>query len=151
MARALTIHQPYAELIRTGRKRCENRTWMTGYRGPLYIHAGKSRDWLTLDREDKLDTAYNIAIDHMAFGAIVALATLVDCVHIDRVAQPHIAAKYPWLEEHEHTHGPWCWILDKVTPLVPRPWRGAQGLFSIDEDELNRVANEALGVVEERN
>ena len=148
MTKCLTIAQPYAFLIQTGVKRVENRTWMTGYRGPLYIHAGKSRDWLTLDREDKFDTAYNISIDQLAFGAIVALATLVDCVHIGRVAQPHIAAKYPWLEAHEHTQGPWCWILDKVTPLVPRPWRGAQGLFNVDEEELNRQANAALGVLE---
>jgi activating signal cointegrator 1 len=144
MAKALTIAQPYAHLISAGAKRVENRTWMTGYRGPLYIHAGKSRDWLTLDREDKVDTAYNIAVDRMAFGAIVALATLVDCVHIDRVAQPHVAAKYPWLEDHEHTSGPWCWILDKVAPIGPWPWRGAQGLFNVDEDELNRQTNEAF-------
>lgn len=33
--KALTIHQPYAELIRRGEKVIENRTWPTSYRGPL--------------------------------------------------------------------------------------------------------------------
>jgi hypothetical protein len=44
--KALTICQPYAELIARGEKVIENRTWPTSYRGPLLIHAGKSREWL---------------------------------------------------------------------------------------------------------
>jgi len=143
--KALTICQPYAELIARGKKRVENREWMTGYRGPLYIHAGKSRDWLNADDDGK---EYGIPVSAMAFGAVIAIATLVDCVHIDRVDQPHVAAKYPWLKEHEHTEGTWCWILDKVSPLGPWPWRGAQGLFDIDDEELNRVANRELAIAE---
>jgi ASCH domain-containing protein len=38
--RALTIRQPYAELIMRGEKRAEYRSWCTGYRGLLAIHAG---------------------------------------------------------------------------------------------------------------
>lgn len=49
--KALTICQPYAALICLPstdwrHKRVENRKWFTSYRGPLLIHAGKSRDWL---------------------------------------------------------------------------------------------------------
>ncbi len=43
--KALTICQPYAELIMRGVKRVENRTWATRYKGALLIHAGKSREW----------------------------------------------------------------------------------------------------------
>lgn len=143
--KALTICQPYAHIIMTGQKRVENREWMTGYRGPLYIHAGKSRDWLSADDDGK---EYGIPVASMAFGAVIAIANLVDCVHIERVAQPHIAAKYPWLAEHKHTEGTWCWILGKVTPIGPWPWRGMQGLFDIDEEELGRVANRELGIAE---
>jgi hypothetical protein len=130
-------------LIRLGAKRVENRTWSTGYRGLIYIHAGKSLDWLTLNFEKTIDVAYGIPIDQMTFGAVVAIATLTDCVHIDRVGQPHIAAKYPWLERHKHTEGPWCWVLDNVTPIGPCPWKGEPGLFEIDEEALRRVANDA--------
>lgn len=37
--KALTIRQPWAELILRGRKPYELRSWRTKYRGPLVIHA----------------------------------------------------------------------------------------------------------------
>lgn len=139
--KALTICQPYAHLIASGAKRVENREWPTSYRGRLYVHAGKSRQWLTEDN-------YGIPLDRMAFGAVVAIATLADCVHIEKVGRGMAAQRWPWLAEHEHTNGTWCWILGNVTPIGPWPWRGAQGLFEIDEEELGRVANRELGIKE---
>lgn len=128
--KALTIAQPYAELIARGSKRVENRTWPTGYRGPLYIHAGKSRDWLA--DVDGIDIKYQIPVADMAFGAVVAIATLADCIHFDRIQMDHIARKYPWLKDHEHTNGPWCWVLEDVKRLAePVPARGQQGLFEL--------------------
>ena len=44
--KALTICQPYAGAILDGRKRVENRTFRTEYRGELIIHAGKSLAWM---------------------------------------------------------------------------------------------------------
>jgi len=38
--RAVTIRQPWAELIVRGEKDVENRSWRTRHRGPLLIHAG---------------------------------------------------------------------------------------------------------------
>ena len=152
--KALTICQPYAELIVRGEKRVENRTWPTNHRGHIYIHAGKSRDWIDHGQDDnghEIDDRYSIPIDRMAFGAIVAIARLVDCVNIERLdrAHPkHVRDTYPWLADHEHAEGPWCWILDEVTPIGPWPWRGAQGLFNIDEKELDRVANRVLKVAQ---
>ncbi|MBL8866467.1 MAG: ASCH domain-containing protein, partial [Planctomycetia bacterium] len=40
---ALSIHQPWAHAILHFGKSVENRTWSTSYRGPLLIHAAKSR------------------------------------------------------------------------------------------------------------
>lgn len=37
---AISIRQPWAELILSGRKTVELRRWSTEYRGPLWIHAG---------------------------------------------------------------------------------------------------------------
>ena len=121
--KALTIFQPYAHLIATGEKRVENRTWPTHYRGPLLIHAGKSRYWLT--DNDPVG---------MVFGAVVARATLADCLHIGTIERGDHDSKYPWLRDHEHTIGPWCWILADVSALAePVPARGAQGLWDMSE------------------
>ncbi len=40
--KALTLTQPWATLVAIGAKRVETRSWYTGYRGPLAIHAAKS-------------------------------------------------------------------------------------------------------------
>jgi hypothetical protein len=41
---ALSVRQPWADLIMDGWKPVENRTWTTDYRGPVIIHAGKKWD-----------------------------------------------------------------------------------------------------------
>lgn len=143
--KALTICQPYAEMIVRGNKRVENRTWPTNYRGGIYIHAGKSRDWLDDDGKG-IDFSCGIRIASMAFGAVVATARLEDCLHFDRIMRGEYDDKYPWLRNHEHTNGPWCWVLSCVSPVGPWPWRGAQGLFEIDDDALGDVANQTLGI-----
>lgn len=42
--RALSVKQPWSDLIRSGRKTIELRTWTTSYRGELAICAGASFD-----------------------------------------------------------------------------------------------------------
>jgi hypothetical protein len=41
--KALTVSEPYASAIVDGAKPEEYRSWSPSYRGPLLIHAGKSR------------------------------------------------------------------------------------------------------------
>lgn len=124
--RALTICQPYAHLIARGEKPIENRVWRTAYRGPLLIHAGKSRDWL----DDGDEAQY----PDMQFGAVVAIARLSACLFLSRVDSDHYRRDWPlqWrhLGNHEHAHGPFCWILEHVRPLTrPVPCAGARGLW----------------------
>jgi hypothetical protein len=112
--KALTICQPYADMIAKGEKPIENRTWPTAYRGPLAIHAGKSRAWL--DDGDEAERP------GMVYGAIVATAMLVDCVRVTDLPAA--------LQASEHANGPWCWILDEIYAfVVPVYVKGAQGLW----------------------
>lgn len=128
--KALTICQPFAHLIALGTKRVENRTWPTHYRGPLLIHAGRSRDWLVLENDGRTDSEYGIYLHEMAFGAVVATCRLDDCV---RITDAGAWRRHPWLHEHTHASGPWCWILANVKRLEqPVPALGKQGLFDID-------------------
>ena len=129
--KALTICQPYAELIACGEKPIENRSWPTQYRGSLLIHAGKSREWMDEGDED--------AYPGMAFGAFVAVAQLVACLELD-IGVFEWPAPYRTLRCHEHANGPWCWILSGVGRLlVPVPWRGAQGLWDVPADALAAI------------
>ena len=116
--RALTVIQPYAELIARGVKPIENRVWPTKYRGELAIHAGKNRKWVDHDHLTEYPS--------MAFGAIVAIARLVDCVRVEHLP--------PALVGHEHAEGPWCWLLEDVRRLrAPYPCLGARQLWPLVE------------------
>lgn len=126
--KTLTICQPWAHLIANGRKWVENRTWYTQYRGPLLIHAGKSRKWFSgetdwLMQDDKPEPQP----DDCVFGAIIARCNLVACVRSnDRRVVTH-----PFAE------GPWCWVLSDIQTL-PQPieLRGQQGLFEVSPSIL---------------
>lgn len=136
--KALTICQPYAELIARGDKPIENRMWATSYRGPLLIHAGKSREWLDEDDE--------VLYPGMPFGAFVAVADLVACLHVNQ-AWPNC---WRHLVGHEHANGPWCWVLENVRRFdVPLPAKGAQGLWEsampIDARILEIQGSQATG------
>jgi hypothetical protein len=125
--RAITICQPYAELILRGLKRVENRAWPTDYRGAILIHAGKSQKFFTPDN-------YGILIDEMAFGAVVGVAQLRGCIRYRplRKLDPAVLEAWPWLENHEHCEGPYCWILEDVFrfPTIV-PHRGMPGVFDV--------------------
>ncbi len=126
--KAITLCQPYASLIVLGEKRIENRTWPTKYRGPILVHAGQSRKWLD---------AYDPLPEFMPFGAILGVARLAVCIPLTRIRQPAPLGRLEWVRTHEHTEGPWCWVLENVTRLAdPIPYTGRQGLFNIPDDVL---------------
>lgn len=127
--KAITICQPYAHLIIvTLDKRVENREWPTRYRGPLLIHAGKSRAWLEGTDEENLEE-FGRPLD---FGMILGMVQLVDCLHIDEIRAGKHDAKYPWLRTHHHTNGTWCWIFENAVRFeTPIPYTGRQGLFNV--------------------
>ena len=119
--KALSIWQPWAHFILHDAKRVENRTWYTGYRGPLLLHASKRIDedemeWLLYEHPELAD---------MPRGAIVGRCTLYGCVRRDAVPP----------EQREWANGPWCWLLAEVEAFTPVPYRGRQGLFDVLEDQ----------------
>lgn len=151
--KALTICQPFAALIMLSddddqAKRVENRTWETLYRGPLLIHAGKSRSWLEVSDDGYWDTKYHLPLPGMAFGAIVGVCQLSACVHslmTDSVQYKSAMKKWPWLAWHEHAElGGFWWILRECRRFAqPIPYRGQQGLFDVPNDVV-REAMEAV-------
>jgi len=125
--RAVTVSQPFAELIASGEKWVENRTWPTGYRGPVAIHAGKGLQYLN---RRELERYYA--------GGVVAVAELVACVRLDRLQAGNpvefqslrdCGVAPPELLQHSYASGPWCWVLQDVQRCEFVPCRGALGLW----------------------
>jgi hypothetical protein len=143
--KALTICQPYAHLIclpetDPRHKRIENRTWPTPHRGPLAIHAGKSRDWLEIEDDGngtEWDANYELEVRALDFGAVIAIAKLVLCASVESIHAGKYDDIHPWAKQHQHANGPWCFVLDDVRRLPkPLPWRGAQGFFEVPDAAL---------------
>lgn len=129
--KALTICNPFPEMILEGEKHVENRSWRTRYRGPLVIHAGKSTKWMQPGDWATYGSS-------CSWGAIVGIVKLVACVHIDDIR----AGEYTgtdwgnFLPEHEHTNGPWCWVLENPERFKPFPYPGRQGLWRVPDSIL---------------
>jgi ASCH domain len=69
--KCLSLKQPYAELLVSGKKNIELRNWNTSFRGKFLIHASKNID------KERLDS---LSIDHnkLISGAIIGSAVLYD-------------------------------------------------------------------------
>lgn len=139
--KAITLIQPWASLIALGEKRIETRSWNTGYRGPIAIHAGKKPpvDLGTASLYAALERA-DVGLDDLPLGSVVATATLIDCIWFDdgfyeRLCEGLIehAARYE-RDFGDFSGGRFGWYLDNVVPLPePIPARGYQGLWDWDE------------------
>lgn len=154
--KALSLWQPHVAAIALGLKPWETRGWSTTYRGPLALHAAKREwndvgDWHSRARTlmgkriadlvaerfpDLIGTARaiemgNLIIERMlAFGAMICIAELVDCVPTGQLR----GAIPP---EHEFWgdfgDGRYAFKLENVRVLAnPLPWRGQQGFFEVE-------------------
>lgn len=126
--KALTISQPWADLIARVEKWVENRNWSTPYRGPLAIHAGSGTHYLTRQQLQQYTT-----------GAIVATAELVACVDVgrptdqDRQELARVGLDLEQLFLHTYCEGPFAWVLQDIRPAAePYFIPGRQGLWEFD-------------------
>ena len=113
--RAITIRQPWAELIVRGDKDVENRSWRTRHRGPLLIHAGARADRGLLEQHG--------VTGEVELGAIIGVVDVVDCTP-DRTSA--------WHEE-----GAWGWYLARPKRFrKPIPMKGRRGLFDVPDRKV---------------
>ena len=79
--KALTVQQPWAWAIISGRKRVENRKWSTAERGRIAIHSHGMpvRNWWELAAMLEDAATWN-ACHESPNGAILGTVELVDCV-----------------------------------------------------------------------
>ena len=135
--KAITICQPYPRLILIGEKPVENRSWYTAYRGPLLIHAGKSRQWLGADDEQQARNAS----DPLLFGAIVGYCSLAACVKVQDIEAGKHDHRFPQLIGRAHCYGPWCWVLENIHRLeTPISCNGKQGLWNFPDSDLPELS-----------
>jgi len=90
--KALSIRQPWVELILRGRKTIEVRKWNTRFRGRFLLHASKKVDDISFEGIDK---------DDLVRGAIVGSAILKDVIiyntkeEFERDYEKHLSKNFP--------------------------------------------------------
>jgi len=129
--KALSLTQPWATLIAIGAKRIETRSWSTGYRGPLAIHASQGFPGWAKDvcREEPLRRmllAAGIAgVCDLPRGAVIATCRLGGCLPT-KIFSPSGQER----EFGDYGPGRFAWMLDSIVALpTPIPAKGALGLW----------------------
>ena len=114
--KVLTVQEPYATFIMQRMKKIETRSWKTKYRGEIYIHAGKSKNFLKKVNNNKVLKLLE-SID-LNYGNIICKAELIDCVYmtkdfIDKVKKEN---NYEYILG-EYAVGRYAWILQNVQEI----------------------------------
>lgn len=117
---ALSVRQPWADLIVDGIKDVENRSWPARFRGTILIHAPRKVDWEAVERlQDLLGPRESY---QPVTGAIVGMTEIVDCV-----------AQHPG----RFFTGPYGFVLRNSRRFPePVPLPGRLGIFEVPQDLL---------------
>ena len=134
MIKALSLKQPYAWLIANGYLLVDDRTWGTGYRGPMLIHASRGiyeeyYDYLVANTDIPLPSK-----DQFGYGGVVGIARLALCARPDEIP--------PTLTREQRAHfsgvprDGFGFLFENAKPLELMPCPGKLGIFEIDMGAL---------------
>ena len=102
--KALSVKQPWANLIAAGDKTIETRRWATEYRGDLLIVSTKA---------PKIEPA----------GYALAIVRVIDCRPMTEPDEPEACcAWYP---------DAYAWVLDDIRRIEPFPVKGQLGIYEV--------------------
>ncbi len=126
---ALSVQQPWAELLVSGRKSVEVRRWVTDYRGRLWLHAS-SKKRPELEKLFELEGIYK-----GGFVGSINLAAVIPMTN-DRWVQ--------WRSKHldpgQYEHGMFAWLMKAPHRFhLPVEGKGQLRLFVPSENELQQL------------
>jgi len=142
--KCLSIRQPWVELILSGRKCVENRSWKTRYRGTLGIHSSTSLEaWEALslaERDDFVPAWRTAGVPPCGFVlGVVELVTICRYKDLPTGLRQHRFA----LSHAEN----WCWVLERPRWLrEPVRAKGNAALFHVDIGEAALAACQAAAI-----
>lgn len=119
--KCISISQPFADLIISGKKNIELRSWNTSFRGELLIHAPlkiKKVDVKRLKIEKKFVT-----------GAIIGKVQLYDVKKYNSTKEIKLDQKFH-CSTKKFQNKTFGFMLKNSKPLrIPIPWKGQLGIF----------------------
>jgi len=128
--KTLSLKQPFAELIVSGKKTIELRNWNTKFRGKFFIHASKIPDSKSMKK---------FGFDKLPVGAIVGKAELIE------------VKKYEEEKEHkkdrsrhlaDSSWGKYGFVLKNAKRIKPVEAKGKLGFWEFESNGI--VANKGF-------
>lgn len=136
-APALSIRQPWAELIVRGEKAIELRSWQTGYRGPLWVHAGSTRN-------RDLEAAFHLS--NLVYGGYIGLVIVKAIVPMDPERWKLWRSRHRSPEAYQP--GLYAWVLSAPQRFArPIPGPGQLNLFTPPPEVENLLYESAEALV----
>ena len=131
--KVLSLTEPYATLIRLGKKKIETRSFKTNYRGELYIHASSTK--IPKEWKNNKELMNLIKDVDLRFGYIICKCNLVDCVYMDKEFLDKIKKDKLEYLVGDYKPGRYAWILDDIE-VLDRPIfaKGKLGIWNYEED-----------------
>jgi hypothetical protein len=120
--KALSLKQPYAELVVSGKKTIEVRKWNTHFRGEFLVHASKNVDKKAMEK---------FGFDKLPLGKIVGKATLKDVKHYANDKE-HIADRDKHLASE--VWGDYGFILEGCQRLNGKECNGKLGFWDFENN-----------------
>ena len=122
--KCLSVSQPFADLIISGKKIIELRNWNTNFRGEFLIHAPikiRTEDCKRLKINKKLVT-----------GAIIGKAELYEVKKYNSIKEIKTDQKFHLASKnfHDRTYG--FMLKNSKSLRIPIPYKGQLGFFEID-------------------
>jgi len=129
--KALSVRQPWAELILQGRKSIELRTWGTNYRGLLAVHAGQ-------EVNPEACAVFALRPSTLARGAVLGTVRVVEMVPLDQEAWAALREQHLALGPYRSGLVGWR-LADPQRLPQPVVLPGRMGLFDVPDELLAGV------------
>lgn len=131
--KALSLTQPWATAIALGIKHWETRSWPTGYRGEVCIHASKKFPAWAKEFAEEM----GLSLGSLPIGQIVCVCDLTECRQTATLAPTLTEVEFKWGDFSPERY---AFKLENVR-VLPEPVlaRGALGFWAVGWDEALEV------------
>ncbi len=130
--KALSVKNPYANLIRLGLKTIETRSKNISYRGDVLICASKSKIY-AYDVFNILSVDLPTSETYCNEGMAICVATLF---HVGDFVKQHELDAFVRFDESKELY---AWHLENIRAIMPFPVKGKLGFFEVDDSLIQFI------------
>lgn len=130
--KVLSLTEPYATIIKKGKKTIETRSWKTNYRGKLYIHASSTK--ISKEYRENKDLMNLVDINNLNYGYIICSCELVDCIEMTDDFIEKVKLDNEEYISGIYARGRYAWILKNIEILdKPIKAKGHLGIWNLEQ------------------